>query len=153
MSIMGNTNRQRAKQYKQRGFTLIEVLVAVVVLSIGLLGLAFLQIVSIKNNHSAQYRTEVTIEAYSIADRMRSNREDALLGGYDVVFGGSASGNTFSIADVATWHTALADAFTNGDGSIATDLITGVVTITVQWDDSRGTDGSTTEQLVVSVQI
>ncbi len=141
------------KQQKQSGFTLIEVLVSLVVLSIGLLGLAFLQMVSLKNNHSAQYRTEATIEAYSIVDRMRSNRANALTGGYNVALGAAGAGNAIAIADVAAWKAALAIAFTSGDGAIITNVATGVVTITVQWDDSRGANGAAAEQLMMSVQI
>ncbi|NOS87695.1 MAG: type IV pilus modification protein PilV [Methylococcaceae bacterium] len=58
----------------ERGFTLIEVLVAMVVLSIGLLGLAGLQATSLKSNQSAYHRSQATQLAYEMADRMRANR-------------------------------------------------------------------------------
>lgn len=61
----------------ERGFTLIEVLVAMVVLSIGLLGLAGLQATSLKSNQSAYHRSQATQLAYEMADRMRANREYA----------------------------------------------------------------------------
>lgn len=58
---------------KTSGFSLVEVLVALVVLSIGLLGLAALQVTGIKFNHQSYQRTQATILAYEIVDRMRAN--------------------------------------------------------------------------------
>jgi type IV pilus assembly protein PilV len=56
-----------------QGFTLIEVLIAVIVLAIGLLGLANLQTLSLRNSQSTYLRTQANILAYDIVDRMRSN--------------------------------------------------------------------------------
>ena len=59
----------------QRGFTLIEVLVAVLVLSIGLLSLAALQGISLRNNHSAYLRTQANNIAYEVIDQMRAETD------------------------------------------------------------------------------
>lgn len=59
---------------RARGFTLLEVLIALLVLSIGLLGLAGLQAFSMRNNQSANYRTQATNLAYQMADLVRSYR-------------------------------------------------------------------------------
>jgi type IV pilus assembly protein PilV len=56
-----------------RGFTLLEVLVAVLVFSLGLLGMAGLLTVSVKTNHAAYLRTQTTFLAQGMADRMRAN--------------------------------------------------------------------------------
>ncbi len=62
------------KQQKQHnGFTLVEILITVLILSIGLLGLAGLQVRSMKQNHNSYLRTQATILAYDIIDRMRAN--------------------------------------------------------------------------------
>lgn len=58
---------------EQAGFTLLEILVAIVVLSIGLLGLAGLQAASLNNNQTAYYRSVASQQAYDMADRMRAN--------------------------------------------------------------------------------
>jgi type IV pilus assembly protein PilV len=58
---------------RQTGFSMIEVLVALLVLSIGLLGLAMLQVQGMKFNSDAYFRTQATILAYDIIDRMRAN--------------------------------------------------------------------------------
>ena len=75
---------------KNAGFTLIEVLIAMVVLAVGLLGLAGLQVTSLKNNQSAYNRSQATQLAYDLADRMRAN-----------------------IAGVATYTTGMAAAIAN----------------------------------------
>lgn len=61
----------------QSGFTLVEVLISVVVLSIGLLGLAGLQTMAIKFDHEAYLRTQVAYLADDMAARMRANRSQA----------------------------------------------------------------------------
>jgi type IV pilus assembly protein PilV len=59
---------------QQRGFTLLEVLIALLVLSIGLLGLAALQTTGLRSNQMASMRTLVSQFAYDISDRMRANQ-------------------------------------------------------------------------------
>jgi type IV pilus assembly protein PilV len=72
------------KRRRQTGFSLIEVLVALAVLSIGLLGLAMLQVTGMKFNSDAYFRTQATILAYDIIDRMRANPKGAGDGNYDI---------------------------------------------------------------------
>ncbi|PWQ98608.1 type IV pilus modification protein PilV [Leucothrix pacifica] len=57
----------------QRGFSLMEVLVSVIVLSIGLLGLGGLQMTSLKGSNNAHFRTVASLAATDLADRMRAN--------------------------------------------------------------------------------
>ena len=57
---------------RERGFSLMEVLIAMLVLAIGLLGLASLQAQSLKFNHESYVRSQATILAYEIMDRMRT---------------------------------------------------------------------------------
>ncbi|MBN8443120.1 MAG: type IV pilus modification protein PilV [Thauera sp.] len=57
----------------QGGTSLLEVLIAVVILSIGLLGLAGLQVASLRVNQGAMQRSQATILAYDMLDRMRSD--------------------------------------------------------------------------------
>ncbi len=66
-------NRMKNKS----GFTLIEVLISILVLSFGLLGLAGLQALGLKNNVSAYHRGQATQLAYDMADRIRANIEEA----------------------------------------------------------------------------
>lgn len=132
--------------HKQRGFTLLEVMVAVVVLAIGLLGLAGLQATATRFNDSAYQRSQATTLAYDIADRMRANREVALTGGGYLsavqnpapacaVLGAPAG--TLAAQDLAAWRNALACTLPSGTGSIARNA-NNIYTITVQWSDNRG---------------
>ena len=71
----------------ERGFTLLEVLIALLVLSIGLLGLAALQTVGLRSNQMATMRTIATQTAYDITDRMRANPEGLTTGNQYYVIG------------------------------------------------------------------
>lgn len=89
MSLIINTRSSQnyssqSGYYKaQKGFTLIEILVALVILSIGLLGVASMQVQGLRNNQSAYLRTQATLLAYDMADRMRTNSAQAVAGDYD----------------------------------------------------------------------
>jgi len=69
-------NNMKISSSHQSGFTLIEVLSAVVILSIGLLGIAGLQAVAKKANADAIQRTTATMLAYDIIERMRANKDN-----------------------------------------------------------------------------
>ena len=128
------------------GFTLVEVLVALLVLSVGLLGFAGLQATSLRFNTSAYMRTQATNLAYDIADRMRANREAALNGDYDLSYGdfpaGSASGSDpVADQDLDDWSQLVQGNLTSGKGEI--DVGTGCnacATIRIRWLDDREDD-------------
>ncbi len=56
-----------------RGFTILEVLIAILIFSLGLLGTAGLMVLSVRTNHSAYLRTQASFLAGSMAERMRTN--------------------------------------------------------------------------------
>lgn len=147
-----NGNQIRDARFSMRGFTLLEVLVAIVVLSIGLLGLAGLMASSLKNSHSAYQRTQATWLAYDALDRMRANRQVALAGGYNLALGAAPGGSDLAAGDLSEWDTALADTLPAGDGSIAV-AAGGAVKVIVQWNDTRGTGGIAAEQFIVDSQL
>ncbi len=142
----------------QRGLGLIEVLLAVVILSIGLLGLASLQGNSLKFSHSAYLRTQATQLAYDIADRMRANRQAALVGSYAIALSDTppaSPGNRVDI-DKAEWLNNLASVLPNGDGSVVLDTSNGYsarATITIRWTDDRTGEDVATEQFVFETEI
>lgn len=134
---------------RQSGFTLLEVLVAMVVLSIGLLGLAGLMASSMRNNQSAYQRTQATWLAYDVLDRMRANRAVALTERYDIPLA-TALSNSAGLAkqDIDDWKATLARALPAGDGSVDVNPGTRAVTIIIQWNDSRGTGGDTADKRI-----
>lgn len=118
---------------RQRGVSLLEVLISIVILSVGLLGYAGLQTLSMKNNTSALHRSQATILAYDIVDRIRANRPN--MASYNVALGAVGT-----YPDVISWKNNVAATLPDGKGAVAIDL-NGIATITIQWDDNRdGTD-------------
>ncbi len=122
---------------QQAGFGLLEILVSVLVLSVGLLGLAGLHVAGMRSNHSAYYRTQATILSYEIIDRMRVNAENARSGDYDVtsIAEYSETGDSQPIEDLTEWKDNL-DVLPAFDGSIDCDS-NGNCLVAVIWDDSR----------------
>lgn len=139
----------------QCGFTLVEVLVSLLVLSLGLLGLAALQSQSIKATHSAYLRTQATQYAYDILDRMRANREAARAEAYDLTLANAAPvcNATASLVDCdrAEWRADLAN-LPSGTGAIDYDPATELVTVLVQWNDERA-GGPATATLTLQSQL
>lgn len=145
---MISLRHQNSTTRTQRGFTLIEVLVTVIILAIGLLGLAGLQLGGLRYSFSAYQRSQATIMANDIVDRMRANRTVAEAGGYDIDLGDepdeedctgiaeNCTSATLADADLYEWKQSLANTLPAGDGSIDNDG--GTFTITIQWDDTRG---------------
>lgn len=68
---------------RSQGVTLIEILVAILIISFGLLGTAGLQAIGLRAAIGANQRTTATLMAYDIADRMRANMAGFNLNHYD----------------------------------------------------------------------
>ena len=109
-------------------FLLIEVLVALVVLSVGLLGLAALQQNAVRFNHDAYLRSQATVLAYDIADRIRGNRQAATDEAYDSAFSKRRPRRAMRRrrwdgrdARIGAWRRALTCALPAGNGQIDWD--------------------------------
>jgi type IV pilus assembly protein PilV len=143
------------------GFTLVEVLVSLVILAIGLLGIAKLMLFSSHSNDSAYLRSQATSLAYEILDDMRANRQEALNGTSYITaaavpavapgtlclgINSCTTAPQVGLYDVYQWGlhlnansgAAVPGALPNGQGSVATATVGGqtTVTIIVSWDDS-----------------
>lgn len=122
------THRPPTCRTEESGATLIEVLVAIVVLSIGLLGLAGLQMTGLQSNHSAYLRSQATLLAYDLSDRMRVQRQAALSGAFD---------DASPSAERIGWNNEVASML--GAGATGSVVRSGAdVTITITWNDDRG---------------
>jgi type IV pilus assembly protein PilV len=152
------TNALRSAKLKPRrqfqGATLIEVLVAVLVLSLGLLGMAAMQVRAIKGNHSAMQRTQAVMMSYYILDAMRVDRDNMKAGTYNTgsyvapgeVITDECDAAAYTGANLPDnnrkhWLTALKASIgeasdTTTCGAIYCDA-SGACRIQVKWDDSR----------------
>ena len=153
-----------------RGFTLLEVLIALLIFSLGVLGMAALLVLSVQTNHSAYLRTQASFLAQSMADRMRANASWAL---YTNLYNGTwtapqAGATTCQTAacgyaavatrDIGVWTTQIARFLPNATESIncagATAIpsstypnlppYSGLCTITLAWSESTVVQGKTT---------
>ncbi len=143
----------------QRGVGLIEVLIALLVLSFGMLGMAGLQMWSLKYNQSAMERGMAVVQTHTIADAMRADRAAALRAEFDITLDAAApSGNTFAQVSLRAWRDSLRAAL-GADATGEVDCDGARCTIRVRWNDTRGTntepnaDGTTVDvlQLVTTV--
>lgn len=124
---------------RARGFTLVEALVALLALSIGLLGVAALQMSGLSSNLSSSWRSQATYLSYDILDRIRANR--AQRAQYVAALGAAPNPGGVASVDLAAWKNNLANTLPGGDGTVTVGGPDNtVITITVQWDDSRGTE-------------
>ncbi|WP_323847373.1 type IV pilus modification protein PilV [Microbulbifer magnicolonia] len=130
----------------QRGATLIEILVTVLVLAVGLLGLGATQMVSLKNGNNANVTYFATLAAYDIAERMRINPLGVENGAYDATdvdgnqtpkscVSGICSTLELAAMDLYEWGQTLSANLPEGKGTIAID--DGEATITVNWTEQH----------------
>lgn len=126
----------------ERGFSMIEVLIALVVTSVGLLGLAALQATSLKVNHGAYLRAHAVELAHEMADRMRANRFAATSGSYNLSYDEAPTGTgSVAAADLSDWVTRLGRELPSGDGAVSVDA-NGQALVQVRWNDARGDSGA-----------
>ena len=160
MSLTVISKRPRTGAAQQSGIGLIEILVALLILAIGVLGLTALQSTGLQNNRTAYMRTQATVLAYDIIDRMRANSAQANTGSYIVALGaasGTACTASCTPAQIATtdlidWKGDLALQLPQGDGVItALAGTTNGYTVQVQWANLQ--DPAQPHTLSIGVQL
>lgn len=139
---LSNTRRSQA------GASLLEVLIAVLILAIGLLGIAALQSLTLKNTQSASERSAAIIQSYAMLDMMRANRAQAIARQYDTGWLCAAPenpGNRIE-GDMARWIGQLKQSV--GDSACG-QIDCGAVNcnIGVRWNDERGTGGDVEQEI------
>lgn len=135
----------------QCGVTLLEVMVAVLVLSVGVLGAAFLQLNAIRYSASASHTTQATLVAHDMLDRMRAN--PAALASYATASVAGACtpvpGAASIVAqDMADFTRAVTCQLPSATASIA--LNAGQATVTIVWSEARTVAGGGNTTLALS---
>jgi type IV pilus assembly protein PilV len=142
----------RARQ--PRGVSLVEVLVSVLVVTLGLLGAAALQATALRNNQGSYERTQVSILSQSIFDAMRANLAGVTAGSYNSSGWVCVAPAAHSLAarDTARWINTLQGQIHAGAcGRIHCE--NGVCTVSVRWDDSRTTGGDSAQVVTMRAQL
>lgn len=124
-------------RHRQRGMTLIEVLVTLILISVGLLGVAALQLTSLRSNQEAYVRSQASALAGDILDRMRANQSGVLKGDYAVnnaPANGTGTTGTSAAYDLSEWQKAITAALP-GTPSGTVELKGRVVTVTIGWGE------------------
>lgn len=152
MRLTGHPRRTLAPPRGQRGVSLIEVLVAVVVLGIGLLGTAALQAVAMRAGQSSLESSMAVVQTNSIIEAMRANIAQASSYNMAMTCKVPTAADTLAQRDLRDWMIALkttvgAGAASAAGGATAAALDTttcasikdcpGACSVIVQWDDTR----------------
>ena len=153
----------QGRLHAQSGVGLIEVLVAVLVLSIAFLGIAALQAMSLSTNNSAMARSMATVASYSILDAMRADIDGARNGAYNTstpiaANACPAASGSLASAQLNQWCSQglgnkSLGAVASTTGSIACTAVgtaSADCTVTITFDDSRAGAGGSNKQQVVT---
>ena len=145
----------KTSRQQQRGAGLIEVLISVLVLAVGLTGIAAMQIRSVKNNASALQHSIAVIQAQSMADLLAISRNSALAGDFNIDLTTSdPTDASFAPNSVTQWRSSIRNLLgTEATGSVNCVTATNKCVILVQWDNSRATEGSSTQQVRVEIRL
>ena len=162
---------------RMAGFNLIEVMIAVVLLSLGLLGMALLQSTALRAGQSANERTTATVLTYQLLDMVRANRDQAAQYNLITAAAFTAAGNGRDgicaaaaapatpqwQADRDAWVCAARRALPEASGSVsitaaanavggaaATPARSGQITVTLSWDDNRALNIRSRETFTVT---
>lgn len=135
------------------GFSLIEVLIALVVLAIGLLGLGLLQTLNLRYTQSANQRTVATTLAGELLDTIRTNR--SMAGAYamtaadfatkpDRGTGCGSIANLNASANAARWRCEVMEKLGDGASAVVDTGSLPQISVSISWDDLPGETASVT---------
>lgn len=141
-----------AQRLGPRGVSLLELLVSIVILSVGLLGLAGLQTRALAYGQSALFRSQATALTDDILDRMRVDRAHAKAKLWDTALStpsASITGSALYETDLKDWKEQVETLLPSGKAQIA--VVDDTCTVILEWDDSRGREPA--QQFLTKTQL
>ncbi len=174
---MNTLKKQKGQYKKQRGESLVEVMVAVLVLSVGLLGLAGLQAAGIRQNSSSYMRTQAVFLADQILDRVRANPGTAYssvtaafpstvtdcqtnqctpsqMSSYDIASWKCAFGTDYQSNQTTCTILGITQVLPNGQGSLGLVIgTTDIYQVSITWQDNTMTSTTTAPVFTVTSKI
>ena len=150
---MKRTNLKRLGGH-QSGLSMIEVLIAILISVIGLFSVMKMQLTAVSNTHSAYLRSQAAVASNAMVDQLRANSSAALNGDYDLTLAATPpTEGGLEVTELAQWRTNIATTLPSGVSSVACVSATQICSLVVQWDDSRGLSGGTTQQFTLAVRL
>ncbi|MDV2451306.1 type IV pilus modification protein PilV [Xanthomonas hortorum] len=140
------------KRNSMSGIGLIEVLISVLILGVGMLGIAAMQATALRNSQSSLERSQAVIQAYTIFDSMRANSAVATSGGYNQTSCAAPTGSSLVSNDISNWLQGLKTSINSTACGKISCSATACEAI-VSWDDSRAKDGSATQQFSIKTRL
>lgn len=145
MTTALHTNRLSPRA-RARGVGMVEILVTLLVMTVGLLGIAGLQLVSLRDTYASSVRTQATAAAEFILDRMRANRPAVTAAGGDyavaATFTTYTTVDTQAKADINRWKTLLSNTINGSPTGSISVAGTGAsanaplrVTVVISWNE------------------
>ena len=147
------------RAHEEQGFTLIEVLIALVVLAVGLLGMASLMTSSLQSSQGAYRRSQASVMAYDLVERMRVNRSQAISSNDYTLASGAADSTAPSCnsagctpqqqaqMDLYQWRGALKAALPDATATVGR-TVPNQYTITINWSETGADVKNSSNQTV-----
>jgi type IV pilus assembly protein PilV len=137
---------------RQRGDTMIEVLVTMIIIAVGVLGAAALQVTTLKNLNSSHSASVAAIVTEDFSERMRANPTAALANNYvhaaapgafpDCAANACTPGQ-LATYDMGSWWAQLTAVLPVGSAAVSRNAGTNTFVLTVRWDDDRSGSAGT----------
>ena len=130
---------------KQQGFSLVEVLIALIIMSVGMLGIAGLYVQSLQAGRTSMFRHHAVHLAGDVADRIRANPTAGVayagVGANNNCVAANMDCDVVSMAanDIFLWDLQAVNTLPSGDVVVNFDdtVVPPVYTITVNWEEPR----------------
>ena len=157
---------KKIKNNKQRGAGLIEILISVLVLSIGLLGIAAMQIRSVKSNQSSLEYSIALIQQQSIKETLMLARKSALEGKFNIGLddegypeiapnmppSSQSDAEVFAENAVMAWRASI-KSLLGDDATSSIYCANAVCTIVLRWEDNRSIQGSSVQTIKTETRL